>query len=90
MAEQEKQEDKKLVESFTEMFESFGAAMGKVFDDPALKEKAKEFGKAAADSANTLGNRFKDEDVQEKFKEVGKAAEQFGKSVADLFKEKKS
>jgi ribosomal-protein-alanine N-acetyltransferase len=83
------QKDKNTVDSFVEMFETFGSAMGKVFDDPELKKKAKEFGKAASESASTLGNRFKDEEVQEKFNEMGKAAEQFGKSVADMFKEKK-
>ena len=83
------QKDKNPVDSFVEMFEAFGTAMGKVFDDPELKKKAGEFGKAATESANTLGNRFKDEEVQEKFNEMGKAAEQFGQSVADMFKEKK-
>jgi ribosomal-protein-alanine N-acetyltransferase len=84
-----KQENKNPVDSFAEMFEAFGIAMGKVFDDPELKEKAREFGKAASDSASTLGNRFKDEEVQAKFKEMGKAAEEFGKSVVDMFKDKK-
>ncbi len=87
MEEQEKK--KGTTDSFVDIFESFGAAIGKVFDDPELKEKAKELGKSAAESANTLANRFKDEEVQEKFREVGKAAEQFGKNVADYFKEKK-
>lgn len=89
MAEKDKQENKNPIDNFVEMFEAFGVAMGKVFDDPELKKKAREFGKAASDSASTLGNRFKDEEVQGKFEEMGKAAEQFGKSVADMFKEKK-
>jgi [ribosomal protein S5]-alanine N-acetyltransferase len=71
------------------MFKSFGQAVGKVFDDPELKRKAKEFADSAADSAKTMANRFKDEDVKAKFRDVGKAAEEFGKSVKDSFKKEK-
>ncbi len=68
------------------MFESFGAALSRIFDDPELKAKAREFGKAAGDSAKTFAGRFKDEEVKSGFREVGKAAEKFGKSVANSFK----
>jgi hypothetical protein len=72
------------------MFEAFGGAMSQIFNDPKLKEKARELGKAAKESAETLGERFKDDEVQSKFKDVGKAAQAFGKNVADLFTEDKS
>ena len=71
------------------MFEAFANAMSQIFKDPELKEKAKEFGKSAVESAETFGSRFKDEDVKEKFREVGKAAQDFGKSVAEYFKDNK-
>jgi len=88
MADNEGSGTKRPAESFGDLFQSFVSAVGKVFDDPELKEKAKEFGKSAAASAETFGNRFKDEEVKEKFKEVGKAAEVFGKSVSEAFSDK--
>lgn len=71
------------------MFEAFGDAISQIFKDPELKEKAKEFGRSAVESAETFGNRFKDEDVKEKLRDVGKAAQDFGKSISDCFKAKK-
>jgi [ribosomal protein S5]-alanine N-acetyltransferase len=76
-------------ENFGELIESFGSALSQIFNDPVLKQKAREFGKSAMQSANALGDRFKDEEVHEKFKEVGKAAQVFGKSVSDYFKEER-
>jgi len=61
--------------------------MSQIFNDPKLKDKAKELGKAAKESAETLGERFKDDEVKARFKDVGKAAQAFGKSVGDLFTE---
>jgi len=89
MSEEEKAHKRQTVDSFAEMFRSFGQAIGEVFDDPELKKKAKEFADSATDSAKTLANRLNDEDVKAKFKEVGKAAEEFGKNVADHFKKDK-
>jgi hypothetical protein len=71
------------------MFRAFGQAVSEIFNDPELKEKAKEFTESAAESAKTFGSRFKDEDVKDKFRDVGKAAEDFGKSIADHFKKDK-
>lgn len=84
---QEQNVDKKTpAENFVEMFKVFGQAMSEVFNDPALKEKAREFVESASESAKTLGSRLKDEDVKDRFRDVGIAAEDFGKSVADCFK----
>jgi predicted enzyme related to lactoylglutathione lyase len=77
---------KQTADSFAEIFRAFGQAIGEVFDDPQLKNKAKEFVDTATDSAKTLADRFQDEDVQAKFRDVGKAAEEFGKNIADYFK----
>lgn len=84
------QSDKKqVVESFTEIFTSFGQAISEIFNDPALKERAREFTESASASAKTMANRFRDEEVKAKFRDVGKAAQVFGKSVADSFKDEK-
>ena len=76
-------------ESFADMFKEFGSAMSEIFNDPKLKEKAKEFGESASASAKVFASRFKDEDVKKKFKDVGKAAKNFGEGVADYFKDDK-
>lgn len=47
---QESSEKKKATENFAEMFRSFGDALAKIFDDPKLKEQAKEFGKSVKES----------------------------------------
>jgi hypothetical protein len=89
MDEPKNTENKGAADNLNDMFESLGSALSQIFNDPRLKEKAGELGKAARESAETLGERFKDEEVQAKFKEVGKAAQAFGKNVFDLFSEGK-
>ena len=74
-------------ESLGELVKEFGDAVSKIFDDPELKMKAKDFADSAAKSAKHFGKRFKDEEVRTKFKDVGKAAKEFGNSVSDYFKE---
>jgi len=76
---------KSPVESFSGMVKEFGEAVSKIFDDPELKDKAKEFAKSTEESAKAFGKRFKDEGVKEKFKDFGKAARDFGSSVSDYF-----
>ena len=90
MSSEEQYSKKSAAESFGDMFKAFGDAMGEIFNDPELKEQAKEFGKNAAKSASTFGSRFKDEEVKAKFRDVGKAAQSFGKSVVDSFKDEKA
>jgi len=80
---------KSPADSFGEMMKEFGDAVGKIFDDPDLKKKAKEFGDSAVKSAKSFGERFKDDEVKAKFKDVGAAAKVFGKSMSDYFKDDK-
>jgi len=47
---------KSAAESFGEMFEAFANTISQIFKDPELKEKAKEFGKSAVESAETFGS----------------------------------
>ena len=86
MPQEEKSDKKMTVENFGEMFKAFGDAISEIFDDPKLKEKAKEFAVSATESEKIFGSRFKDEEVKDKFRDVGKAAQDFGKSVVDCFK----
>lgn len=89
MTNSQKSTEKGPGENLGDMFEAFGAAMGKIFNDPELKAKAREFGRSAAQSAQTFAGRFKDEEVKAKFKDAGQAAKDFGKSVADYFGKEK-
>jgi len=89
MSQEEKSTKKTTAETFGEIFKAFGDAISEIFDDPKLKEKAKEFTDSAAESAKIFGSRFKDEDVKAKFREVGKAAQDFGRAVVDSFQAKK-
>ena len=86
VAEENTGKKQSATDSFAELFRAFGQAVGEVFDDPALRSKAREFADSATDSAKILASRFKDEEVQAKFREVGKAAEELGKSLTEIFK----
>ena len=77
------------VESFGDMIKEFGESISKIFSDPELKKRAKDFAKSAEDSAKAFGKRFKDEGVKEKFTDVGKAARDFGNDVSAYFKDDK-
>ncbi len=88
---QEKNSSKKAaIENFGEIFKTFGNAISEIFDDPKLKEKAKEFAESAVESAKIFGHRFQDDEVKDKFRDVGKAAQDFSKSIKDCFKAKKA
>ena len=76
--------------SFVDIFDKFGSALSEIFNDPTLKEQAREFGRSAGRSADTFASRFRDEEVKTRWREVGKAAQDFGKSVADQFKPEKT
>jgi len=78
--------DKSPVEGFSEMVKQFGETISKIFNDPELKKKSKEFARSAEKSAKAFGKRFKDEGVKEQFTDFKKAARGFGKSVSEYFK----
>ncbi len=73
-------------ENLRQVFTTLGEAFSEVFNDPELKDRARDFGDAAADSALQLGRRFQDEEVRGRFRKAGEAAEEFGRSVADYLK----
>ena len=89
MSQEDKSQGKATAEKFSEMIKAFGNAISEIFDDPTLKEKAKEFTESASKSAKVFGSRLKDEEVKAKFRDVGKAAQDFGRSVAEHFKDDK-
>jgi hypothetical protein len=85
----DKKGEKTPAESFGELIKEFGDAVGKIFEDPELKRKAKDFADSAVESSKHLFGRFKDQEVKEKFRDVGKAARVFGNSVSDYFRDEK-
>ena len=89
MPQEEKFDKKKTAENFGEIFKAFGDAVSEIFDDPKLKENAREFAESATESAKIFGTRFKDEEVKDKFRDVGKAVQDFSKAITDCFKAQK-
>jgi ribosomal-protein-alanine N-acetyltransferase len=79
--------EKKATENLGDMFGALGSSMEKIFNDPKLKEKAVELGKAVKESAETFKGRFDDPEVKAKFKEAGQATQSFGKNVSSWFDE---
>lgn len=73
------------VEEFSNMVKALGKAMSEAFNDPELREKARDLGDSAAASARTMRARYEDEEVRAKFRDLGEAARRFGQSVAEMF-----
>jgi hypothetical protein len=85
MAEGEKDTKKSAAESFSEMVGEFGSALGEIFRDPKLREKAQEFARSTGEAVQAFVDRFKEEEVKQRFKQAGRAAEDFGQKVAKHF-----
>ena len=85
MAEGEKNTKKSAAESFGEMVREFGNALGEIFKDPKVGEKAEEFARSTGEVVKTFTDKFKEEEVKQKFKQAGKAAKEFGEKAAKHF-----
>jgi len=72
-------------ESFGEMVREFGNALGEIFKDPKVKEKAQEFARSTGEAVQTFTDEFKEEEVKQKLKQAGKAAKEFGEKAAKKF-----
>jgi len=72
-------------ESFGEMVREFGNALGEIFKDPKVKEKAQEFARSTGEAVQTFTDEFKEEEVKQKLKHAGKAAKEFGEKAAKKF-----
>ncbi len=73
---------RQIKDDFERIFTSFGQALSEIFNDPQLKDRARQFGSSAAESASIFASRFKDEEVQAKFKQMAEAAKDFGNGMA--------
>ncbi len=84
--EKEKSDVKQAAETLGKMIRSFGDAMSEIFEDPELREKAKEFSKSVVDSAaRVVENKLKSEATKKKFRDAGKAAQSLGKTLEERF-----
>ena len=87
MASTHDHDNKKAAETLGEMIRKFGLSVGEIFDDPEVKEKAKEFAESVVDAAARVGqSKVKTEDVRARFRNVGKAAQTLGNSLDKHFK----
>ena len=81
-----KSDRERAVETLGEMLRKFGTTIGEIFDDPAVKEKGKEFAASVVDAAaNVIQGKVKEAEARAKFRSVGKAAETLGSSVKKHF-----
>lgn len=67
------------------MVREFGNALGEIFKDPKVREKAQEFARSTGEAVQAFIDKFKEEEVKQRFKQAGRAAEEFGQKVAKRF-----
>ncbi len=80
-------ENKDTSDKFAHIFEEFGNAVAEIFNDPKLKEKAKEFGEISADSTKALGERLHAEELKSRLKDVEKVADDFSQRLYRSFED---
>ena len=81
-----KLDTKKAAESLKEVLSEFGNTMGEILDDPAVKEKAKEFAESLLDAAAKVADsKVEKEKVRTRFRNAGKAMHSLGSSLEEHF-----
>jgi ribosomal-protein-alanine N-acetyltransferase len=86
MAKKAVYDRKKAAEKLGKVMKTFGDTVSEIFEDPELREKAKEFSLSVVDAAaKVVNSRIKDDEVRAKFKDVGKAAQDLGRSITGHF-----
>ena len=83
MAKKEGFDRKAAAEKLGKVAKTFGDAVSDIFDDPEVREKAKEFSEIVIDSAaKVVNSHIKDDEIRAKFRDAGKAAQSLGKALA--------
>ena len=85
MPKGENNTERSSAENFGEMVREFGNALGEIFKNPKLREKAQEFARSTGEAVRTFTDEFKEEEVKQKLKQAGKAAKEFGEKAAKKF-----
>jgi [ribosomal protein S5]-alanine N-acetyltransferase len=86
MSAEKNNEIKSATETLEDMFKTFGNTLSEIFDDPKVKESARQFATSMVDAAAKVAeSKIKAEELRGKFRNVGKAAKTFGNSVETHF-----
>ena len=80
MPKGENNTEKSAAENLGEMVREFGNALGEIFKNPKVREKAQEFARSTGETVQTFTDEFKEEEVKQKLKQAGEAAKKFGAS----------
>ena len=79
MPAKKSRETKEIAETFNEMLNAFGVAVGEILDTPEVKKKAKEFAASVVNAAVKVPEtKIEDEEERERLRNVGEAAKDFG------------
>ena len=82
----EKYDVKKDAEGLGKIIRTLGEAMGEVFEDPELRQKAKEFSQSVIDAAARVAeSKMRTEAAKRKFSDAGRAAQSLGKTLVERF-----
>ena len=88
MSGKKSKDTNKAIETLGESLRTFGNALGEIFNDPDVKEKAKIFASSVVDAAaKIVEEKVKTEDTKARFRNVGKAAKTLGNSIETHFKD---
>ena len=81
-----KMDAKKDAETLGKMIRSFGNTIAEIFEDPEIREKAKEFSQSVMDSAaKVVEGKLKTAATKKKLRDAGRAAQSLGKTLVEHF-----
>ena len=77
---------KKDAENLGKMIRSFGNTIAEIFDDPEIRQKAKDFSQSVIDSAaRVVESKIRSQQNKAKFRDAGRAAQSLGKTLVEHF-----
>jgi len=85
-ADVKKADVKKDAEDLGKMIRSFGNTIAEIFEDPEIREKAKELSQSVIDSAaRVVESKLRSNQSKAKFRDAGRAAQSLGKTLVERF-----
>jgi len=77
---------KKDAEDLGKMIRSFGNTIAEIFEDPEIRQKAKDFSQSVIDSAaKVVEKKIRSSQAKAKFRDAGRAAQSLGKTLVEHF-----
>jgi len=84
--EAKKVDAKKDAEDLGKMIRSFGNTIAEIFEDPEIREKAKDLSQSIIDSAaRVVESKIRNQQSKAKFRDAGRAAQSLGKTLVEHF-----